>query len=213
MVKINITTYTGPFTPPVVGTLSGVMLDTAAANPNKRLHAQGDVRDYTANAPATQAEQDTKIAANYEAVKRAAPADVVAEMSKVPQARWSSALLDSLAADLETRDETKSAVTATYNDAAGTFVIAGGGAADTTLTLVTPAAVPTSVLVMETLTVATRNTINDLPSTPVSPVEFRVNGVITRGITNTGVTVTVNAAAVGYNIDPGVDEVTAQYFR
>lgn len=64
---------------------------------------------------------------------------------------------------------------------------------------------------IETLTVVSRNTINPLSFTPTSPVEFSVNGAAVRGITNVGTAVSVNATLLGFNVDPGVDVVTAQY--
>ena len=70
-----------------------------------------------------------------------------------------------------------------------------------------------ATLHVETLTIASRNTINALAFTPTSPVEFRLNGVVTSAITNAGTAVTVNNVALGFNVDPGVDVVTAQYLR
>ena len=66
--------------------------------------------------------------------------------------------------------------------------------------------------VVETLTIASRNAINNLTSSPVSAVEFHVNGVLARiGITNVGQVVTVDPVALGFNIDPSVDRVVAVY--
>jgi hypothetical protein len=67
-------------------------------------------------------------------------------------------------------------------------------------------------LELETLTVVGTNTVNDLSFVPASDVEFRINGVITTGITSVGTVVTVNPAVVGYNVET-VDVVTAQYMR
>ena len=69
-----------------------------------------------------------------------------------------------------------------------------------------------SVKVVEVLTIASRNSINNLASAPASPVEFHVNGVLARnGIANAGQTVTVNPAQLGFNIDPNIDTVVAVY--
>jgi len=65
---------------------------------------------------------------------------------------------------------------------------------------------------IQALVIASRNTINPLAFLPLSPVEFSVNGVAaTSGITNTGTAVSVDPIALGFNIDPGLDVVTAQY--
>jgi len=66
--------------------------------------------------------------------------------------------------------------------------------------------------VVETLTVVSRNTVNDLLTVPASPVEFHVNGVrVYSGISNSSQVVTIDPIALGFNIDPGVDAVTATY--
>lgn len=65
----------------------------------------------------------------------------------------------------------------------------------------------------EVLTIVARNTINPLSFTPLSPVEFVINGIESSGVTNVGMTVSVNPTVVGFNIDPIADRVTAQYLR
>ena len=66
--------------------------------------------------------------------------------------------------------------------------------------------------VVEILTIASRNAINNLANVPASPVEFHVNGVLARtGITNAGQVITVDPVAIGFNIDPIVDSVVAIY--
>lgn len=63
-----------------------------------------------------------------------------------------------------------------------------------------------------TLGVTAQNTIANLPFTPTSPVTFEVNGVVVRrGITNSGRTVSVDPAVLGYNLASGADLVTATF--
>ncbi len=64
----------------------------------------------------------------------------------------------------------------------------------------------------EFLTVVSTNTINNLANTPVGLVEFSINGleVVNNGITNSGQTITVNAANLQHNIVV-TDIVTAKY--
>ena len=69
------------------------------------------------------------------------------------------------------------------------------------------------VKAIEVLTIVSRNTVNPLAFTPLSPVEFSLNGVATNGITNAGTVVSVDPVVVGNNIDPVVDRLTATYLR
>jgi len=61
------------------------------------------------------------------------------------------------------------------------------------------------------LVVTSVNTIGNLPSIPVSDVEFYVNGhLVYDGITNAGVAVNVDPFTLKYNIAT-TDEVIARY--
>lgn len=67
-----------------------------------------------------------------------------------------------------------------------------------------------STIVTEELAVTAQNTIADLTQTPDGVVDFFVNGALVDGITNTGVSVSVDTAALGYNVGV-VDVIRARY--
>ena len=76
---------------------------------------------------ATQTVQDAQIAENKAVAIAAAPAQVVTEIAKVPDSRWTAATLDQLATALDAADETVAPVTGAFDDAGGTFTVSGGG--------------------------------------------------------------------------------------
>ena len=75
---------------------------------------------------ASQTAQDEKISEAKAAAIAAAPASVLTEINKVPDSRWTSALLDQLKVILDGIDETQMPITvAIYDGVAGTFTVNG----------------------------------------------------------------------------------------
>lgn len=83
---------------------------------------------------AGQAAQDTLIESTRESIRNTIDAAFLTELEKADN-RWTSDLLDDLAADLAARDVNEGAITAAFNPTTGNFVIGGGGQTNTILTL------------------------------------------------------------------------------